>query len=202
MKKLLYLVLLAVAAILFYSILGSDSGDQTYALEVAEVRKERVNFLKSSEQSPFKLTGQKMYPISYYPIEKSYRVNARLERIQTIERINITNSDGTSDTYQKYAYALFELKNLPCELLILKPVGFGIPNTFFTAFADETSGNQTYGGGRYLDLEIGKSDRITIDFNLAYNPYCAYVGDYSCPLPPPENVLSVAVEAGEKDYPH
>ncbi|MEM7297260.1 MAG: DUF1684 domain-containing protein, partial [Bacteroidota bacterium] len=67
-------------------------------------------------------------------------------------------------------------------------------------FGDETSGETTYGAGRYLDLEIGKSDQVVIDFNKAYNPYCAYFPDFTCPLPPRENLLTVVIEAGEKDY--
>ena len=71
---------------------------------------------------------------------------------------------------------------------------------FFLAFADSTSGKDTYGGGRYLNVRQDGKNSITIDFNLAYNPYCAYNPDFACPLPPKENVLTIAIEAGEKNY--
>ncbi|MFT4738047.1 MAG: hypothetical protein ACI92W_002165, partial [Paraglaciecola sp.] len=73
-------------------------------------------------------------------------------------------------------------------------------NVFYLAFADVTSGSSTYGGGRYIDVTIGKSDKVVLDFNLAYNPYCAYAPDFSCPLPPRENILSLSIMAGEKDF--
>jgi uncharacterized protein (DUF1684 family) len=71
---------------------------------------------------------------------------------------------------------------------------------FFLAFADETSGKETYGGGRYLNVRQDGKNSITIDFNLAFNPYCAYNPDFACPLPPRENILEIALPVGEKNY--
>ena len=71
----------------------------------------------------------------------------------------------------------------------------------FFAFGDETSAVETYGAGRYLDLEkVPGSSTITLDFNKAYNPYCAYISNYSCPLPPAQNLLTIPIKAGEKTY--
>ncbi|WP_421872552.1 DUF1684 domain-containing protein [Marinoscillum sp.] len=203
MKKLIYLIAIAgLLAIIYYS-LNSESGNAAYTQKVADVRAERVRYLKNSEQSPFQQSAEKYQPLAYFPIDTKYKVRANLERIQSPTRMAIQNSDGTTTTYSKFAYAVFQIDGQQMRLLILKPSGFGaLPNTYFTAFADDTSGSSSYGGGRYLDLDIGKSDNIEIDFNLAYNPYCAYVKDYTCPLPPSENILPVKIEAGEKDYPH
>ena len=203
MKKIAYLVgIVIVFAIIYYSM-GGGGNDQAYMEKVADVRAERVRFLKSSEQSPFQQFDKKYQPVSYFEIDSKYKVRANLERISSPVRMAVQNSDGTSITYSKFAYATFKLEGQDLRLLILKPAGFGaLPNTYFTAFADDTSGESTYGGGRYLDLEIGKSDNIEIDFNLAYNPYCAYVSEYSCPLPPAENVLPLKIEAGEKAFDH
>jgi uncharacterized protein (DUF1684 family) len=73
-------------------------------------------------------------------------------------------------------------------------------NYLFLPFSDVTSGDQSYLGGRYIDLKIPEGDLITIDFNKAYNPYCAYNSDYSCPLVPLENDLNVAIKAGVKKF--
>ncbi len=73
-------------------------------------------------------------------------------------------------------------------------------NYLFLPFTDLTNGNGTYGGGRYIDLEIPKGDTMVIDFNKSYNPYCAYNGKYSCPIPPKENDLNIAIKAGVKNY--
>ncbi len=203
MKKIAYFAGLLVLFFIFYYSFDGQDNHQTYRRQVAGIRAERVRFLKSSQQSPFVQFDKKYQPVSYFDIAPDYKVRANLERISTPTRLSVQNSDGTSTTYSKFAYARFKLHDQSLRLLILKPTGFGaLPNTYLTAFADETSGTTTYGGGRYLDLEIGKSDNIAIDFNLAYNPYCAYVMEYSCPLPPVENILPIKIEAGEKAFPH
>jgi uncharacterized protein (DUF1684 family) len=87
-------------------------------------------------------------------------------------------------------------------LLILEIIDVGpFSGTLFLAFADATSANETYGAGRYLDLKkVPGATSVTLDFNKAYNPYCAYSDKFSCPFPPKENVLKVAVKAGEKSF--
>lgn len=181
----------------------TGGNDQAHRERVADIRAERVKYLKTAEGSPFQQFGIKYQPITYYPIDAKYNVRANLKRLNKPSRMIVRNSDGTSSTYSKFAYAEFKIEEKPFKLLILKPSGFGaLPNAYFTAFVDKTCGYTSYGGGRYLDLEIGKSDNIEIDFNLAYNPYCAYASEYSCPIPPVENILDISIEAGEKDYPH
>lgn len=199
MKKLAYFLFPIIVIILAYSL--STESDSGYTQQIADVRAERIRFLKNSKESPFHEFDITYGPLEFFSIDPKYKVRANLERIQSPSRISTQNSDGTSSLYVKFAYASFKLDGQPFKLLILKPAGFGaLPNTYLTAFADETSGHTSYGGGRYLDLEIGKSDNIEMDFNLAYNPYCAYVKEYSCPLPPAENVLPIAINAGEKEY--
>lgn len=202
MKKILYLALIiAIFAIAYSTMSGGD--DSSYIQQIADKRAERVRYLKTSDNSPFQQYDLPFYPLSFFQIKSEFRVRANLERIESPTRVMIQSSDGSSAPYTRFAYAHFKIEGQPLKLLILKPAGFGaLPNTYFTAFADATSGTSTYGGGRYLDLDIGKSDNITIDFNNAYNPYCAYTSEYACPLPPPENVLPVAITAGEKDYNH
>lgn len=171
-----------------------------YKAEIREFREERADFFRTSKGSPFIQNGTDFPGLAYYDINDRYRIAARLNRMTSRETIRITNSDGTVTTYLKFALAEFNLEGKECRLLILKSLGFG--NQYLLAFGDDTSGEETYGGGRYLDVEIGKSDQIKLDFNKAYNPYCAYFGDFKCPLPPRENLLQVAIKAGEKNYPY
>ncbi len=199
MKKLFYFLGPIVIIIFAYTIFRTGE-DEDYINKIEEERASRIKFLKVSDASPFQLYDKEFSEPEYYPISADYRVNAKLERFQTRERMTIQNSDGSETQYQKFAHAIFSLKGQQHRLLILKHMNMGAISQYFTGFADNTSGNDTYGGGRYLDLEIGKSDNIVIDFNLAYNPYCAYVDEYQCPFPPKENVLSIRIEAGEKDY--
>lgn len=198
MKKLL-LILIPIALI-SYIFFMSSGNDEEYINSIAEYQEEKHDFFKTSQGSPFVQKEIEYRAVEFFPIDPDFKVSGTLERLSKRETLSLTNSDGTTVKYIKFARANFKLKGEKHSLIILKPLGFG--NQFLTAFGDETSGESTYGGGRYLDLVIGKSDLVEIDFNKAYNPYCAYVADYLCPLPPKENFLSVLVEAGEKNYPY
>ncbi|MDB4919664.1 DUF1684 domain-containing protein [Mucilaginibacter sp.] len=113
---------------------------------------------------------------------------------------------GTGQQYVRYATLSFTLKGKPMQLSLYKSISLSkLPqykDYLFLPFADETNGASTYAGGRYIDLRAGdlKGNTLVIDFNKAYNPYCAFGGGYSCPKPPDENRLQVAIEAGEKNY--
>jgi uncharacterized protein (DUF1684 family) len=104
--------------------------------------------------------------------------------------------------YLEYAFAEFELNNVVCKLLILEIADNSeYRGTLFLPFADETSAKETYGAGRYLELKkTPGATSVTLDFNAAYNPYCAYADNFSCPFPPKQNFLKTAVRAGEKKY--
>lgn len=198
MKKLL-LILIPIALIIYFFTL-SNGNDKEYIQKIEEYQEEKHDFFKTSQGSPFVQKNIEYNEVEFFPIDPDFKVSAILERLAKRKTVSITNSDGSFVKYIKFARANFKLKGEKQSLLILKPLGFG--NQYLTAFGDETSGESTYGGGRYLDLVIGKSDRIEIDFNKAYNPYCAYVIDYLCPLPPRENFLLVSVDVGEKNYPY
>jgi hypothetical protein len=198
MKNLPYLVITIAVIVTIFSLMDDD--DDAYQEKIRETIGERHRYLKFNEGSPFVQFDVTYQDPSYYEIDSEYRVNAKVERIENRELVVIPTSDGTREQYQKYAWLSFSLKGKDMRLLVLKPYGFGALQNLFCGFADETSGVSTYGGGRYLDVEIGKSDKVVIDFNLAYNPYCAYVDEFICPLPPTENILPIAIEAGEKEF--
>ncbi len=199
MKKLIYILGPVLLIIIGYTIVRTGE-DEDYIAKIEEERESRIKFLRVSDASPFQQYNQEFKEPEYFPISADYRVNATLDRLNSNERVTVNNSDGSETQYTKFAYANFSLKGQTYRLLILRPMNMGPAGQYFTGFADNTSGTMTYGGGRYLDLEIGKSDNIVIDFNLAYNPYCAYVDQYQCPFPPKENILPIRIEAGELDY--
>jgi uncharacterized protein (DUF1684 family) len=107
-------------------------------------------------------------------------------------------TDGTTEEYLNYGTLSFELDGETQQLTLLK--AFDQENVFFLGFYDLTNGKGTYEGGRYVEPELLDYQTFLIDFNMAYNPYCAYTHDYSCPLPPPENRITQKVEAGEKSF--
>ena len=136
--------------------------------------------------------------LSYFPPDPAFRVTARLALIAGQEELLVPTSDGTVRRYVRYAWAEFDLQGNRQRLLLLKDRDSRVSNRVFLAFRDQTSGKETYGGGRYIGLFQQREADITIDFNLAYNPYCVFNYTYSCPLAPEENLLEVPIPAGEK----
>jgi uncharacterized protein (DUF1684 family) len=106
--------------------------------------------------------------------------------------------------YVKYGEATFKLDGKEDQLNIYQSLSLrekpAYKDYLFLPFTDETSGKESYSGGRYIDLTIPKGNKIIIDFNKAYNPYCAYNHKYSCPIPPKGNHLNIAIKAGVKRY--
>ena len=200
-KKIIYILAgLIVVVIIAYSF-GIFGGDEGYIKTIEAHRQERHTFFKRGSESPLTDVDKKKFSgLNYYPVNPDFRVNARLTPFQNQTRISIPTSDNKEKSYIRYAFAEFELAGQMQKVLLLKPVDDENPNAIFLAFSDSTSGNETYGGGRYLDLQTNSDSRIIIDFNKAYNPFCVFNDEYSCPFPPKENQLSVAVKAGEKNY--
>ncbi len=110
--------------------------------------------------------------------------------------LDVQTSDGQVRRYRRVGRVTFDVDGEPAELTLYSTGHHG----YFVPFRDKTSGQETYGAGRYLELEPNEDGTVTIDFNYAYNPFCAYDEAYSCPLPPIENWLRVPIEAGEKSF--
>jgi uncharacterized protein len=133
--------------------------------------------------------------LSYFDEDPELRFEAPL-RPGDGSVIRVPTSDGQERTYTRDGLVDVVVAETPISLTL-----YGTGHGLFLPFRDSTSGNETYGAGRYLDIDAAANNTVTIDFNLAYNPYCAYNDAYSCPLPPGENWLTVAIRAGEKSYP-
>lgn len=198
---LVILAIVAIAAMVYFSI-SSGPTPEEYATVINEERVRKDEFMKSGAESPMKDMGDSIRALNYFPPDLNYRVLAKLEPVTNKQVRVLETSTGEQERYLDYAWAVFELDGQEYKLLILEIMDMG-PNRgkLFLAFADGTSASETYGGGRYLDLrKIPAATTIELDFNKAYNPYCAYNDNYSCPLPPRENILSVPIRAGEKNY--
>jgi hypothetical protein len=193
------IVLIVAMVTVFLSLQGESTA--MYREKVITKRWEIDQFMKYSSNSPFRNVG-KFHGLSYYPPNPEYRVSAKFVRIKEKESTPLSMNDGSTESYIRYAWAEFELDGDHHRLLVLKNENEWVTNQFFIAFTDTTSSEETYAGGRYLDVFQLEEDEITLDFNLAYNPYCVYDYSYVCPLAPPENQLNVAIEAGEKLYIH
>ena len=124
---------------------------------------------------------------------------AKFTPAQSLARLDLATSDGNQRSYVIYGYLNFSLEGKNHRLAVYQSAQPG-DDELFLGFGDATSTVETYGGGRYLNLEHNGEEEVELDFNMAYNPYCAYKEEFICPFPPRENILDVAIAAGEKDY--
>ncbi len=170
-----------------------------YRQQLGVKRIKKDQFLRTNAESPI-LDKSSFRGLSYFAPDAYYRVIARLEPFaDKTQKLVVHMSDGSEEIYEKFAHVVFSLNGEAHRLLVVK-----LETTYSILFRDVTSGKETYGGGRYIELESFQltTNQAVIDFNTAYNPYCAYNPSYACPLPPSENTLSMAVKAGEKYSPH
>jgi uncharacterized protein (DUF1684 family) len=153
------------------------------------------------------VTGKDKEQISFFPVNEKYRINCKFERTINFPWFRMESSGPVKKNYRVYGIIHFTINDTSVALNIYQSQDLMVAQQYrdhlFIPFIDATSGEETYESGRYIDLQINdiKNDKVLIDFNKAYNPYCAYVsGNFNCPIPPAENRLVVAVRAGEKAF--
>lgn len=197
---LILVISIVVLTAVAYMFTAAES-PEAYIEKVEKERERQFKFIKFNIESPLNEEQRRSFQLlTFYDINPLYRVKARLIPIENKKVREVPLTDGSKEKYIEHSYAEFELGGQTNKLLLLQSVKETDMRNFFLAFADETSGKETYGGGRFLNVRQDGKNSITIDFNLAYNPYCAYNPDYACPLPPKENLMTIAIEAGEKNY--
>lgn len=145
--------------------------------------------------------------LHFFNVDERARVTARFEPVKNAGWFSMPTSSGRTKMYRQYGKLSFYYEGTPQVLYVYQSHALlqdpQHADHLFLPFTDHTTGRESYETGRYIDLSISgiKNNQITVDFNKAYNPYCAYVsGIYSCPIPPKENRLKVAIRAGEKKY--
>ena len=202
-SKNIFVILFVISVIvILYSTLSGNKSQEEYNQLIQNERDEKDRFMKTSSESPFASQPDKFEGLNYFPPDEKYRVMASLKPVEEKKVQVLTTNDGKHQSYIEYAYAEFDLDNRKNKLLILEVMDMGPQRgTLFLAFGDQTSANETFGAGRYLDVnKVPGASTMELDFNKAYNPYCAYTDSYSCPFPPKENLLTVSLPAGEKSY--
>jgi uncharacterized protein (DUF1684 family) len=162
---------------------------------LAEFRRQKDRYLESAPDSPIgDATG--FEGLDYYDQDPSLALELELIAADGTD-VRVQTSDGQERVYTREAQISFELEGAEVTLTLY---GTNHNDGYFLPFRDATSGTETYGAGRFIDVEPATEGKVQVDFNLAYNPYCAYNDRYSCPLPPAENWLTVAIRAGERSY--
>jgi uncharacterized protein (DUF1684 family) len=166
--------------------------------ELEDLREHKDHSFRHDEASPIPADRRAAFPgLRYFPPNPQLQLELPVEPADG-SSLEIPTSDGSTRRYRRSGRLRFEVDGERVELVLLSRQD---EHAFFLPFRDATSGKESYGAGRYLDVEPSRDRRLQVDFNLAYNPYCAYNDAFSCPLPPPENWLRVPIRAGEAAYP-
>ena len=135
--------------------------------------------------------------LAYYDENETLALEITPEPFEQQEQVDMQTSTGEVAPYVRWARVHFETDDGPAALTVYRDAGSG---ALFLPFVDANAGSETYGAGRYLEIEELDDGRLQLDFNYAYNPYCAYNARWSCPIPPAENRLQVPIRAGERSY--
>ena len=167
--------------------------------ELEAFRQAKDNFFRTGPGSPLTLEQMKNFRgLSYFSENPRLRFELPLEKYLNPERIQMQTSTGVVQDYLKVGQVKFQVNGEAAALQVYESVDH--PGSYFILFVDATAPGESYGAGQYMEPEETHAGELMIDFNLAYNPYCAFNDRWSCPIPPPENRLRVRIEAGEEKF--
>ena len=210
MKKNLAIIL----AILFSNLIVAQDNCPDFKNKNQEVKKYEACIAKHREKYKLEFAESNRSPvkkedikyINHFPANHSWWLKAEYTLTPSSKVIEFSTSSGDKKAYKQYAVLKFEYQGQLFTLSVYQSQGLmnnpKYKNYLFMPFTDLTNGDKSYGGGRYIDLDLNdfKGGYILVDFNKCYNPYCAYANGFSCPIPPKENRLQIAVNAGEMDF--
>jgi uncharacterized protein (DUF1684 family) len=196
----------ALIVLLTFSFLITCAQDDLLAKkEIDAHREKQQSQFRSKKKSPLMPKDRKKFKgLNYYPIDLKYRVAAKFVRTENQPLFKMKTTTDRLPEYVKYGEVHFSLdgQNFILEVYqspeIMKRPGY--EDYLFIPFTDETNGHETYDVGRYIEFRIPKTEDVVVDFNQSYNPYCSYSPNFSCPIPPVVNRLTIAVPAGEKKF--
>ncbi|WP_299113055.1 DUF1684 domain-containing protein [uncultured Winogradskyella sp.] len=183
----------------------SCAQDKQMLNEETQWQKELNAEYKDASKSPLKKKDLKTFKgLDFFRFDSTYVVKANLKRTPDSKWFDMKTTTDRVSKERIFGVVTFELKGIRCQLNVYQGKEQmqteGYRDYLFLPFLDDTNGNESYGGGRYIDLRIPEGDTLMIDFNTAYNPYCAYNEKYSCPIVPRENYIATEVKAGVKAF--
>lgn len=205
---------LAILILLFSNNAFSQKEEKTNEISEEDITKDIIDYQRSlsdefgNEESTILEPEdfEKFESLEFYPVDLRFYIEASFIRTPDEKPFLMRTTTDRLPEYVKYGEAHFEIDGIQLNLNLYKntmPPENPDDEYIFLPFTDLTSGDGSYGGGRYMDLDVPKGDTMIIDFNKSYNPYCAYSKRFSCPIPPKENDLLIRIEAGVKDFgPH
>ncbi len=172
---------------------------RTLMSRLKEFRKSKDQFFGGDHDSPLEGEQRRDFKgLAYFPENRDLVIDAPLDTAVEPGEVRMQTSTGEEQVYRRAGKLRFAVGGEQAELTLYTSPS---QHDLFLPFRDATSGTETYGAGRYLEVAPARDGRVVVDFNYAYNPYCAYNARWSCPLPPTENWLKVPIRAGEKNFP-
>lgn len=174
-----------------------------YSEQIAHIREQHNIYMKTNPNSPFNYKGKvEFHPLNYFEPDMRYIYNSKLYQYDTKDTVVVFGTKGEEREFVRYGYFNIEHENEVYKLNVYQGYEEEIGVYYSVWFTDETTNDETYGVGRYLNVRIvnDPENTYTIDFNAAYNPYCAYSKEYSCAIPRKEDHIGFAIKAGEKKF--
>ena len=204
MKSILIYLLTAIVIFSFFSCgKNSSQEDKNYISQIEKSRKEKDDYMKNNPSSPFNHDPEAHFaPLKYYKVDPDFVFRSKLNENVNKDTVKIYGTKGEERKVVKFGYVIWNFKNEDHKINVYKGVTRNGQEYYSIWFTDKTTGKETYGVGRYLDFEMMTDPNYTytIDFNLAYSPYCSYSTKYSCAIPAKEDYIDVAIKAGEKSF--
>ena len=192
----------SILLLITLALLTACGKPSEYELKIEKIRAEKDTYMKDSPSSPFNAKGKvEFHPLNYFPVDSSFVFKSKLYEFAEKDTITIYGTKGEPRTAVKYGCLKITHMGKPYKIKVYE--GHYTGGKYYSIwFTDKTTNEETYGVGRYVDFEL-KNDpdyEYTLDFNLAYNPYCAYSSDYSCAIPTKEDYIDIAIQVGEKKF--
>lgn len=198
-------ILMLLPTLLFFISCGENytPAQKAYMASIEKHRHEKDDFMKNDPQSPFNFKGKvEFHPLKYFDIDPDFVFESKLFEFPVEDTVIVFGTKGEERKVIRYGFVNFEYEKKNYRLNVYKGSTKSGDEYFSIWFTDLTTGEESYGVGRYLDFELNPEKEFvyTIDFNLAYNPYCAYTPDYTCAIPTKEDFINLKIEAGEKKF--
>lgn len=178
------------------------TGGDSYVAAIEEERRGKDEYFRSSPESPVPSAERGTFrPLDYYPVDPSWRMTLRVEPYPRMQTFELVTNLGERRVFRREGQVRFTREGVEASLQLYRELeASGESPSFWVPFIDAGAGRETYPAGRYMDVTPNPDGSVTLDFNRAYNPYCAYGWAFSCPMAPLENRLKIAVRAGERGY--
>lgn len=197
--------ILIFALVMIFSSCGKNytPEQKKYIAGIEKHRMEYNDFMKNSPNSPFNFKGKvEFHDLKYFEIDPHFVFKSRLYEYTPKDTVTIFGTKGEPRKTVRFGYVLFNYNNKEYKINVYEGQTKSGDSYYSIWFTDKTTNNESYGVGRYIDFEKQADTNYiyTVDFNLAYNPYCSYSSDYSCAIPTKEDFIPIEIRAGEKKF--